>query len=54
MQRSLQFLQLTLAVETTDETNEAEQDATIGQGGGEASGEADSLAYLDNAPIKSR
>ena len=40
------------AIETTDETNEAAQDATIGQGGGEASGEADSLAYLDNAPIK--
>lgn len=40
------------AVETTDETNEAAQDAAIGQGGGEASGEADSLAYLDNAPIK--
>ena len=42
------------AIETTDETNEAAQDATIGQGGGEASGEADSLAYLDNAPIKQR
>ena len=40
------------AVESADETNEAAQDATIGQGGGEASGEADSLAYLDNAPIK--
>ncbi len=40
------------AIESTDETNEAAQDATIGQGGGEASGEADSLAYLDNAPIK--
>ena len=31
------------AVETTDETNEAAQDAAIGQGGGEASGEADIL-----------
>ena len=41
------------AVETTDEKNEAAQDAAaIGRGDTEASGEADSLAYLDNAPIK--
>ena len=41
------------AVETTDETNDAVEDAAAAsQGGGEAPGDADSLAYLDHAPIK--